>query len=425
MVSTITKRLMYTVITLVLAATAVATGVGLVGSASAQSDEPQTEAHDACAGIAEAQELLRLASTIDNPADIDDEEFEALIEALEKASELEREGRYRLALELEGRVFNRIVDLAGKAEQEGDEVLAEQLEIAASALEECLNRPAPTPEPAPAPSGDSLLAYSTKFICGAEIDRQKTRSELFGNHISMVSEERHDTQISVHNYGKRPLTIRTSAVTSGPLGGPAGTVGIPVAHTLLPNQAVDINCGTIDRLLNHVEHQVCGGKGMAREVLHEILDVISLDTASTSTLAVSDLAGSPAIRALIKSLGRAIELEEQGKLKQALRLERGIAERLEKIAARAEKAGYEGLAARLTEARKLVQRCVRVLVDELDDASEVSDHRPNIVTGFVEIDSAREIEVTATYRARTNSATISGGAGSDVDPNTTTTDGTR
>ena len=68
---------------------------------------------------------------------------------------------------------------------------------------------------------------------------------------------------------------------------------------------------------------------------------------------------------------------------------------------------------------------MRVLVDELDDASEVSDHRPNIVTGFVEIDSAREIEVTATYRARTNSATISGGAGSDVDPNTTTTDGTR
>ncbi len=415
MVSTITKRLMYTVITLALAAMAVATGVGLVGSASAQSSEPEAEVHDVCAGIAEAQEVLRLLATIDNVSAIEGDEFEALIEALDKAAELEGEGRYRLALQLEKRILNRIANLVATAEEAGDVVLAEQLKVAASALEECLDRSVPTPEPVPGPQVDSLLAYSAKFICGREVDRERTKSELFGNHVSSVSDERHDTQISVHNYGNRPIKIRTSAVVSRALGAPAGRAGTPVAHTLMPNQAVDINCGTIERLLNNVEHEVCEGKSMAREILREVLDVISLETASTSTLAVSDLAGGPAIRTLIKSLGQAIELEEHGKLKQALRLERGIAQRLEKIAARAEEAGYEGLAAHLTEAQKLVQRCVRVLVDEIGDETDVNDRKPKITTGFVEIDAPRNIEVTATYRARTNSATISGGSGSGID----------
>jgi hypothetical protein len=78
------------------------------------------------------------------------------------------------------------------------------------------------------------------------------------------------------------------------------------------------------------------------------------------------------------------------------------------------------LAARL-DARDLVHRCLGVLADDLaaqadsNEDGEKDGKANTLVDGFVSIQAPREIEVTAVYRATSNSTGFGGGVGSGID----------
>ena len=364
-------------------------------------------------------------------------------------------------------------------EDKANEELVKKLHEAARTLHECLTRrhpdPKPQPEPQPVPDvdvypvpyPDARLVYSAKFVCGFDVNRVPYFTpytdeypgipEAFDEKFELLDELGDDfalaggvdnlsapleelgeypvdsdeltihpdylhratyaTEINVHNYTNNPITFSIKAVKANPLGAPKGRVSERVIETLGPNQAVQINCGNILRLLHEPvppePHEVCPGKEEAIKILSDIL--------ASDLIATSDTY-FPAriIEGLIEALEKAIRLEEAGHLQRALVLEKTVAAILGRLSDFAEEQGRERLAERLTEAQKLVKRCIDVLVDDLrtnrpDVDADEALRRLNgkLLDGFVEIKTSRELEVTAVYR--TNNHPYGGGNDIDVE----------
>ena len=377
----------------------------------------QVSDHTVCKGIEHAQAAILEASTLDGVTTSTVEHLVAFHEALSRAAALEQEGHLREALQLEEGVQERIRAMVAMAVESDNLPLAELLDTAAEALDECLDRPQPEPLPQPiAPH----LSYSSKFVCGREVDREPMKTRQNGKQTFLFTEEEYQTEINIHNFTGRPVTFRMRAAKANPIGAEPGRVSDVIERRLAPYQAMQVNCKSIARLLGKVrDHEVCDGKGQAQAVIEEIEGLLG-DTAFDSTSTSAQLA-YPAIERLIKALDKAIELEEDGKLKQAFKLERRIANQLENMAEQAERRGFERIAEHLYEARDLVHRCLGVLADDLaaqadSDKDAEKDGKANrLVDGFVSVQAPREIEVTAVYRATSSSTGFGGGVGSGID----------
>lgn len=371
----------------------------------------------ACEGIEHAQAAIVEASALDGVATSTVEHLVALHEALSQAAALEQEGHPREAFQLETGVQERIRAMVAMAIESDNLLLAELLDTAADAMNECLDRPQPEPLPRQiAPH----LSYSSKFVCGREVEREPMKTRQLGKQTFLYTEEEYQTEINIHNFTARPVTFRMRAARANPIGAEPGRVSDVIERRLAPYQAMQVNCKSIARMLGQIRHhEVCDGKGQAQAIIEEIGDLVG-DTAFDSTSTTAQLA-YPAIERLIKALDKAIELEEDGKLKQAFKLERRIANQLENLAEQAERRGFERVAEHLYEARDLVHRCLGVLAHDLaaqtdsDGDAKKGGKANRLVDGFVSIQALREIEVTAVYRASSSSAGFGGGVGSGID----------
>jgi len=412
------RRLVYSAVTLGLIALVTLGILGATGIAHSQEaagDDDSVIAHiPQCNGIEDAQEALKLAANLgDNTTPFVEEDFVRLIEALEEAKQLEQNGAFREALVLEKRVLGRLKDMAAQAREAGNQPLYELMVESAEALAECLERPIPTPKPIPQPLVNRV--YSAKFVCGENNRREGGFTPGFGDHPSFVSNETFNTEINVHNFSNRRVVFSVQATQANPLGAPRGKVSEPRREVLGPGQAVQINCRNINRMLHPpVPHVVCEGKAKAQAVLEELLRQPVLSAADSEVV----IEISEVIKNLVHELDKAIELEKAGELREALRLERGIIERLNWLIDDAIGSDHERLAEGLTEARKLLQRCIRILAGDIDVAidgdRDALSILPRVREGFVAIKTASELEVTGVYRASSSSRSISGGTGSGI-----------
>ena len=417
------KGLAYSVVVVALLVVAGFAAVGVARTASAQT-EP--EEPNVCQGTHDAIAALIEASGVDDISPFEEDAFgeriDRLVNALEEALAHEEDGEVRRALALKRGVLRRLHAMIAETTDAGNEPLTALLQKAAESLASCVTQPAPRPVPGPGirplPTHEPLagLVYSSKFVCGRKVSREKMQTENFGKHPFLFEEEEHLTEINIHNYSDSPVTFWTKAVVARPQDKPRGKVSRRVKETLGPNEAMSVNCRNIKGLLSPepTPHEVCQGKEEAQLVLKEALGLL---TTATSTDGVP---GKP-IERLIAALEKAKRLEREGALRKALIVERGIVAGLDKLIARAEEQGREELTAALQEARGLVVACLRTLADDLGLSDQATDadlkrdrKRPSVVDGFVAIETRRELEVTAVYRAKTHNKTVSGGVGSGV-----------
>ena len=412
------KRTAYSIVMLAVLAVV---GFAAIGSAKGVfAQETASGADEACAGIEHAQGLLREATGLTDLSTSTAEHLVALVGHLDEVVELQADGSLREAVLLGSRVLARIQTMAEVAADEGNGALAGLLVSAAGALDECLEHPnpepSPRPEPRPHPAGH--LVYSSKFLCGREVEREQMQTRQLGKQTFTHTAEEYQTEINVHNYSGSPVTIWVAASKANPMGERPDRTSDAVAKTLGPYEAMQVNCKNIARMLQtDVDHEVCVGKEKAQVVLRNALTLLSTaDFDATSTDA--DLPGGE-IRRLIKALDKAIALEEAGRLRAAFKLERQIAEKLGGLAKRAEENGKAELAKHLSEAQSLVLRCVEVLFHDIDPAADAKPDRlgraNKLTDGFVTVSTPREIEVTGVYRSTINSTGFGGGIGSGID----------
>ena len=208
----------------------------------------------------------------------------------------------------------------------------------------------------------------------------------------------------------------TKAVVANPQGTHRGKVSNRVREVLGPNQAMQINCRNIFRLINP-PHELCEGKRHAQAVLKEAL--LHTDTTATDLAAADAL--SSAINDMIRALEQAIRFEKEGELREALVIERKVAQQLKEIIARAEMHGNERLVEALKGAHSLVIRCIRVLAADLGIADDVDPVNARLDTilhpiadGFVVVETPGQLEVTGVYRAKSHNKTVAGGVGSGI-----------
>lgn len=410
------RRLVYSAVTLgliVLVTLGILGATGIAQSQEATGDDDSVVARiPQCDGIEDAQEALEFAASQDTTPFVE-EDFVRLIRALEEAKQLEQDGAFREALALEKRIIGRLKDMAEQAREAENEPLYELLVKSAKALAECLERPIPTPKPIPQPLVNRV--YSAKFVCGENNRREGGFTPGFGDHPSFVSNETFNTEINVHNFSNRRVVFTVQATQANPLGSPKGKVSEPRREVLAPGQAVQINCRNINRMLRSpVPHVVCEGKAKAQAALEELLGLPVLSAEDSVDVAeVREV-----IKNLVRELNKAIKLEEAGELREAFELERGIIERLNWLIDHAIGSEHELLAKRLTDARNMLQHCIRILAGDIDVAidgdRDALSILPRVREGFVAIKTASELEVTGVYRASSSSRSISGGTGSGI-----------
>ena len=407
-----------------LAALAIATA-GVLGSgrdASAFQSAPDT---DECDGIPGAATLLTEAASLDDVSPFEPEQVEAILETLERAAALEADGKTRLARTLEARLLRRLALMVEEAGESENITLAELMKAAAAALGECVDGPSPGPRPDDRPADDSAapaLVYSTSFACVSKVHRRKMAKPGFGEQIDLVEREESGTGISIHNFTGRPVAFWLRASLANGRDRFSGATRSRVRRSLAPYQAMHIECPAIRRMLASVDHEVCEGKLEARAILERLLDaVMDARQAETTTEASSvDRDAVETLEKLIAALDKAITLEEDGKLRQAMRLERDIAHRLEKLASVAEEHGREHIAEALSEASTMVLRCAKSLAAALDvgghdDRTDRPSGARGNVRGFVAVETPRQLEVTATYETRIRAETFGGHVAVDAD----------
>ena len=425
MLTASTRKAAYSIVLLGILTLAVLTAMGSIRGASAQESSSNDES-DICEGIGHAQAALQEASALEGIGTSTLEHLLALREALTQVSGLEQNGEIHKALALKIGILKRIRFAAGVASEEGNTALSEILEAAAEFLEECAERPTgDTPpgggeDPTTTPHPRARLAYASKFLCGRVVDRERMKTEKLGNQSFLYKEQEYRTEVNIHNLGPEPVTFWLRATKAEPLGAKQGRISRRVKRTLRPHHSVQVDCKNIKRMLGKVQHKVCDGKQEAQATLREIAGLLS--DASTDSASTSPALTSKAVERMIKALDKAIQLEKSGELRKAFKVERQIAETLDKMVRRAENQGLETLAMRLSEARDLVHRCIGVLMHDLEPLSDSSDvnrkkgvGRDKVLDGFLTLESPSRVEVTAVYRSTANSAGFGGGVGAGID----------
>lgn len=418
------KRTAYSIVLLAMLGV-VALAIGPAKGVFAQESSPSST-DEPCEGISHAQGFLLEAAGLDGTATSTVEHLDALVEALDRVVELQAEGKPRQAFRIANGLVERILVMERKAAENDDSLLADLLGSAAKALDDCLDRPnpgtlpprpkpEPRPEPLPHPVGH--LAYSSKFLCGREVERDPMKTRQLGEQTFLHTEQECQTEINIHNYSGRPITFWVRASKANPMGAPVGRTSGPVETTLGAHQAMQVNCRNIARMLHgDVDHEVCAGKEKAPEVLESVLRLLS-NSSTDATFTDAELGIEP-IRRMINALDEAIALEQSGHLRAALKLERRIAKTLGRLAEHAEEQGHTRLAEHVSETQTLVLRCIDVLVHDIDSAADGAsrlDNRDKLVDGFVAIQTRREIEVTGVYRSTSSSTGFGGGVGSGID----------
>jgi len=239
------------------------------------------------------------------------------------------------------------------------------------------------------------MVYSAKFVCGQD-----------------ATQDSYNTEVNIHNFGLRPVTILKKAVQANPQGAPRGMMSQTFREALGAGEALQVNCRNIQEMLTRVP-QVCPGKKEARDILANLL-IRPLPLEGVQN-------GFPyeEVKVVIEMVDKAIHLEEEGQLAEALKLESEVVERLNKLIelAKTTNVRSKALVDALTRARDLIRRCMAV-TDPVAGASgnagqDVSPILPGLVEGFVAIETSTELEVTAVYRAR--SLANSGGGGISID----------
>ncbi|MCI0440629.1 MAG: hypothetical protein L0177_16085 [Chloroflexi bacterium] len=412
------KRLAYTGVLAGLLILAVVAGLGIArGIAHSQT----AQGDDTSIGLLrDAQGLMEQAANLDNTDPFQPEDFKRLYESLGMAIALHEDGDVEGAVALARRLAARVEDMAAMTKEHGNVALYDILLKTHTLLAEYIRMNAPEPQPVPSPVPQPLVqwVYSSKFVCGSEQSRQAGFTPDLGNHPAYYSEESYDTEINIHNFSDHHVGFWVKAVQANPMGAPRGAVSQREWQVLGPNQAMQVNCRNIRAmLLPDPPHVVCQGKYDAIRVLEGLLN---LDATAADAL-VPEVEHCEVIKGLVEALHKAIRLEEAGELRQALQLEREIVQKLDRLIAVAEEQGRERLALRLSEARAYVQRCIRILVADIEAVTDAAGADANALTilprirdGFVAIETPWQLEVTAVYRARSANKSIEGGVGSGI-----------
>ena len=368
MFATSLKPIAYSLIGLTALAIAAA---GVLGAGHNVSAFQSALDRAACEDVHVATALLQEAASLDDVSPFERDRIEAVVETFERAAALEADGKTRQARTLEARLLRRLALMAEEAGETENIALAELMKAAAAALGQCVDGPSPGPGPDDRPVDDSAapaLVYSTSFACVSKVHRRKMVKPGFGEQIHLVEREELGTGISIHNFTGRPVAFWLRASVANGRDRFSGAARSRVRRSLAPYQAMHIECPAIRRMLASVDHEVCEGKLEARAILERLLDaVVDARQADTTTEASSvDRDAVETLVKLIAALDKAIALEEDGELRQALRLERDIAHRLEKLASVAEEHGRIRIAEALSEASTMVLRCAKSLAAALE-----------------------------------------------------------
>jgi len=421
-------------------------GLGLARSAFAQTpgDSSETEVttvESICVGKGDALVAIQAAMALGDRSGITDDEFAEIAEAINESINQDIEENWDEASESARYVIELLGELTGRANDSENGQVAALLREATIAFFGCLRGPQPLPSPdveglaedgtdiEPHPDVDAVLGlvYSAKFTCGKLTHREQQANKRLGDQAYLFEGQDFETEISVHNYSFQPITVWGHAVSANVIGGNDSRAGRRIKHKIAPNSALSVRCDQIARFLNHGQpspdptpHEVCQGKAGTQDILRGAMAIMTdALTAATSTDAVISVGQ---LERIIDALQEAIELEERGKLKQAMELERNIAQRLNRMTGIADERDNERLAELLASATETLTHCIRVLLADIErlanlDAAQLRSDRdqgPRVRSGFLVIETTRELEVTASYIAKSSSSNAGGGSGSGI-----------
>jgi hypothetical protein len=288
-------------------------------------------------------------------------------------------------------VHDGVSDLRDRLEGENNALHGALAQVVQN-LRRCLGVVVPEPTPRPLPA--SRLVYSTKFVCGTHDSLYPFASDLDAA-IDLRHRESYSTHVNIHNYGGAPVTIAGQAVQARQIGGTDGKSSEVRRIVMEPGEAVNVDCRDIRQMLYPVTpHEVCVGKTEAIDLLTRLVN------------SNTDFAYVEQTKLTIEMIEKAVRLEQAGELEEALRLEREIVARLDRLinAVSEETPDSDRVLQTLQDARDLMRRCAVSLAEELGietDAALDSDAlvRPVRFEGFLSISTPAELEVTAVYRA--------------------------
>ena len=245
------RRFIYAAVALVGVAVIGLGTLGVSAASSAQRPDSQNvvakDSDKVCDDTEKAIRILAEVLEMDDLSPEAGETIEKYIAGIKEAIELEREGEIRQSMQLKTRIMNGLRQMSQRAENAGHKKLAKALEKAAGELADCIERPTPKPvptvtkhpkQPQPKPRPVNHFVYSANFVCG----------RLPHPNISTV--ETYQTEINVHNFSGEPMSLTGYASLARPVGQPTGKVTEARRMVLGPYESVQVNCGTLYRLLD-------------------------------------------------------------------------------------------------------------------------------------------------------------------------------